>query len=79
MARASVATLDSPQPTPTRMALVSRAEFVAVVPGGDAIFKSKDPNGDGFISEKEAYNNVKKAYDANGKEMPRGLFTDIPE
>ena len=59
--------------------LVSRAEFVAVVPGGEAIFNSKDPNGDGFISEKEAYNNVKKAYDANGKEMPRGLFADIPE
>lgn len=59
--------------------LVSRAEFVAVVPGGEAIFASKDPNGDGFISEQEAYYNVKKAYDANGKEMPRGLFADIPE
>ena len=59
--------------------LVSRAEFVAVVPGGEAIFKSKDPNGDGFISEKEAYNNVKKAYNANGQEIPRGLFADIPE
>jgi uncharacterized low-complexity protein len=59
--------------------LVSRAEFIAVVPGGQAIFASKDPNGDGFISEKEAYYNVKKAYDTNGKEMPSGLFADIPE
>ncbi len=59
--------------------LVSRAEFIAVVPGGTAIFAAKDPNGDGFISEKEAYNNVKKAYDANGKPMPRGLFADIPQ
>ncbi|UNK49915.1 EF-hand domain-containing protein [Lysobacter sp. S4-A87] len=59
--------------------LVSRAEFVAVVPGGEAIFKSKDPNGDGFISELEAYNNVKSVYDANGRKMPRGLFADIPE
>ena len=59
--------------------LVSRAEFLAVVPGGEAIFASKDPNGDGFISEKEAYFNVKKAYNANGKEVPQGLFADIPE
>lgn len=59
--------------------LVSRAEFVAVVPGGEAIFASKDPNGDGFISEKEAYQNVKKVYDANGKPMPRGLFANLPE
>lgn len=59
--------------------LVSRAEFVAVVPNGEAIFATKDPNGDGFISEKEAYQNVKKAYNANGKEIPRGLFADIPE
>lgn len=58
---------------------VSRAEFVAVVPGGEAIFASKDPNGDGFITEQEAYQNVKKAYNAHGKEMPRGLFADIPD
>jgi uncharacterized low-complexity protein len=51
----------------------------AVVPNGEAIFATKDPNGDGFISEKEAYQNVKKAYNANGKEIPRGLFADIPE
>jgi uncharacterized low-complexity protein len=59
--------------------LVSRAEFLAVVPNGDAIFASKDPNGDGFISEKEAYQNVKKAYDSNGKKMPQGLFADIQD
>ncbi|MBU8977820.1 MULTISPECIES: EF-hand domain-containing protein [unclassified Lysobacter] len=59
--------------------LVSRAEFVAVVPGGEAIFATKDPNGDGFISEKEAYQNVKQAYDANGKPMPRGLFAGIKD
>ncbi len=60
-------------------ALVSRAEFLAVVPKGAAVFAKKDVNGDGYISEKESYDSVKAAYNANGKELPSGLFHDVKE
>ena len=60
-------------------ARVSRAEFLAVVPNGAAPFAKKDVNGDGYISEKEAYDSVKGIYNANGKELPSGLFHGIKE
>jgi uncharacterized low-complexity protein len=60
-------------------ARVSRAEFLAVVPKGTAIFAKKDVNGDGYISEKESYDSVKAAYNSNGKELPSGLFHDVKE
>ena len=66
----------------TRDALVSKAEFTAAVgkiPGVDAIFAKKDRNGDGYISEGEAYENVKEAFNANGRELPSGLFADVPK
>jgi len=52
---------------------VSRAEFLAVVPSADA-FAQIDKDGNGYISEKEAYNNVKRAFASNGKSIPVGLF-----
>lgn len=60
-------------------ARVSRAEFLAVVPKGAAVFAKKDVNSDGYISEKESYDSVKAAYNANGKELPSGLFHDVKE
>lgn len=60
-------------------ARVSRAEFLAVVPNGSAAFAKKDVDGDGYISEKEAYDSVKAVYNANGKELPSGLFHDVEE
>lgn len=66
----------------TKDARVSKAEFIAAagpVPGVDAIFAKKDRNGDGYISEREAYENVKEAFAANGRVLPSGLFADVPE
>ena len=60
-------------------AKVSRAEFLAVVPNGAAPFAKKDVDKDGYISEREAYDSVKAIYNANGKEMPSGLFHDVKE
>ncbi|UHQ21418.1 EF-hand domain-containing protein [Lysobacter sp. 5GHs7-4] len=58
---------------------VSRAEFLKVVPKGEAAFKSKDSDRNGYISEHEAYYSVKAAFKANGKDVPRGLFSGIDE
>jgi uncharacterized low-complexity protein len=66
----------------TRDALVSKAEFIAAVgkvPGVDALFAKKDRDGDGYISEREAYENVKEAFNANGRQLPSGLFAGVPE
>jgi len=57
---------------------VSRAEFLAVAPTRAADFPKLDVDGDGFISEKEAYDYLKATYAANGKPMPAGLFAKFP-
>ncbi|MBF6024444.1 EF-hand domain-containing protein [Lysobacter niastensis] len=59
-------------------ALVSRAEFLAVAPGQEALFAQKDVNRDGYISEKESYDSVKAAYETHGKKLPSGLFANPP-
>ena len=56
-------------------ARISRAEFLAVVPKGDAVFAKKDANKDGYIDEMESYLSVKAAYNENGQELPSGLFS----
>ena len=53
---------------------VSRAEFLAVAPARAADFPKLDVDGDGFISEQEAYDHLKATYAANGKPMPAGVF-----
>lgn len=57
---------------------VSRAEFLAVAPTRAADFPKLDVDGNGFISEKEAYDYLKATYAANGKPMPAGLFAKFP-
>jgi hypothetical protein len=59
-------------------ALVSRAEFLVVAPGQEALFAKKDTNRDGYISERESYDSVKAAYNEHGRELPSGLFADVP-
>lgn len=59
-------------------ALISLSEFQAVAPGHDALFAKKDVNRDGFIDERESYESVKAAYNDNGRELPSGLFHDVP-
>jgi uncharacterized low-complexity protein len=59
-------------------ARVSRAEFLAVVPGQEALFAKKDTNHDGYISERESYDSVKAAYNEHGRALPSGLFADVP-
>ena len=54
---------------------VSRAELAAVAPGVD--FSKIDRDGDGFVSEMEAYKNLKAIFAANGKSIPAGLFAKI--
>ena len=54
---------------------VSRAELKAVAPGVD--FSKIERDGDGFISEMEAYKNLKSIFAANGKSIPAGLFAKI--
>jgi uncharacterized low-complexity protein len=54
---------------------VSRAELTAVAPGVD--FSKIDRDGDGFVSEMEAYKNLKAIFAANGKSIPAGLFAKI--
>jgi len=58
---------------------VSRAEFEVAAPGNEALFVQFDANGDRKISEKEAFDYLKKTYAANGKPMPKGLFAVIPK
>jgi uncharacterized low-complexity protein len=59
-------------------ARVSLAEFNAVAPGHEDLFAQKDVNRDGYISERESYDSVKAAYNKNGRELPGGLFHDVP-
>ena len=56
---------------------VSRAEFLAVAPTRAAEFQKIDSNGDGKISEQEAYDYLKAIYTANGKPVPKDLFSKI--
>ncbi|ATE75717.1 MULTISPECIES: EF-hand domain-containing protein [Pseudomonas] len=56
---------------------VSRAEFLKVAPKAD--FDKIDTNHDGQISEQEAFDNVKANYEANGKQMPKGLFEHLKD
>ena len=55
---------------------VSRAEFLAVVPNGESYFAQSDKSSDGSINEREAYDNVKRAFESNGKSVPAGLFAN---
>lgn len=56
-------------------ARISRGEFLVVEPKGHAVFAKKDTNKDGYIDEMESYLSVKAAYNENGKELPKGLFS----
>lgn len=56
-------------------AKISRAEFLKVAPTGVAVFEKKDTNKDGYIDEMESYLSVKAAYNENGRELPKGLFS----
>ncbi|WP_095192504.1 hypothetical protein [Pseudomonas sp. Irchel 3A7] len=56
-------------------ARVSLAEFLVVAPNAQAVFAKKDTNKDGYIDEMESYISVKAAYNENGKELPKGLFS----
>lgn len=58
---------------------VSRAEFLKVAPGRADVFKKIDTSGDSKISEQEAYDYLKATYAANGKPMPKGLFSSIAD
>jgi len=46
-----------------------------VEPQKPAIFTKKDTNKDGYIDEMESYLSVKAAYNENGRELPKGLFS----
>ena len=59
-------------------ARVSLAEFLAVAPGQNALFGTKDTNHDGYISELESYKSIKGIYEANGRKVPAGLFAKHP-
>jgi uncharacterized low-complexity protein len=58
---------------------VSRAEFLAVAAKRAADFDRLDTNRDGFINEKEAHDFLKATYEANGKQLPKGLFSTIAD
>ena len=58
--------------------LVSKAEYVAVVPTGNG-WADKDTDRDGFISEREAYDYTKSRFEANGKKIPKDRFAAFPE
>ncbi|ALN61244.1 hypothetical protein GLA29479_358 [Lysobacter antibioticus] len=58
---------------------VSRAEFLAVAAGRAADFDRIDRGRDGYISEAEAHDFLKRTYQANGKPMPKGLFSQIAD
>ena len=53
-------------------ARVSRAEFLKVAPGQNALFGTKDTDHDGYISELESYKSIKGIYEANGRSVPAG-------
>ncbi|QNP40765.1 HvfA family oxazolone/thioamide-modified RiPP metallophore [Lysobacter solisilvae (ex Woo and Kim 2020)] len=59
-------------------ARVSLAEFLAVAPGQNALFATKDTNHDGYISELESYKSIKGIYESNGRKVPAGLFSKHP-
>jgi uncharacterized low-complexity protein len=54
---------------------VSRAEFLAVAAERATDFDKIDSARDGFISEAEAYEFLRATYEANGKKVPAGLFS----
>ncbi|MBN0509586.1 EF-hand domain-containing protein, partial [Pseudomonas aeruginosa] len=56
-----------------------RAEFLAVAKDRAGEFDSIDSDHDGFISEAEAYEHLRKTYEANGKPMPAGLFSKLEQ
>ena len=58
---------------------VARAEFLAVAKDRAGEFDSIDSDHDGFISEAEAYEHLRKTYEANGKPMPAGLFSKLEQ
>lgn len=58
---------------------VSREEFLAVAKDRAADFDKIDSNHDGFISEQEAYDHLKAIYQANGKPMPKDLFSHLAD
>lgn len=58
---------------------VSRAEFLAVAKDRAGEFDSIDSDHDGVISEAEAYEHLRKTYEANGKPMPAGLFSKLEQ
>lgn len=60
-------------------AKVSRAEFLAVAAGRAADFDRIDRGRDGYISEAEAHDFLKRTYQAHGKPMPKGLFSRIAD
>ncbi|RWX82894.1 HvfA family oxazolone/thioamide-modified RiPP metallophore [Pseudomonas aeruginosa] len=58
---------------------VSRAEFLAVAKDRAGELDSIDSDHDGVISEAEAYEHLRKTYEANGKPMPAGLFSKLEQ
>lgn len=58
---------------------VSRAEFNAVAGERAAEFDRIDGDHDGFITELEAHEYLRNVYQANGKPMPKGLFSHITD
>lgn len=76
-AKASAATRTSMPSTPITTRAF-RSEFLAVAPGQNALFGTKDTNHDGYISELESYKSIKGIYEANGRTVPAGLFAKHP-
>ncbi|CAD5109529.1 HvfA family oxazolone/thioamide-modified RiPP metallophore [Zestomonas carbonaria] len=58
---------------------VSRAEFLAVAAKRASAFDKIDTDHDGYISEAEAHEFLRATYEANGKPMPKGLFSSIAD
>lgn len=58
---------------------VSRAEFNAVAAKRAAEFDRIDTDHDGYISEQEAHDYLRSVYTANGKPMPKGLFSRVAD
>ena len=46
---------------------------------GDASFARTDRDHDGYISEQEAHDYLRSVYTANGKPMPKGLFSRVAD
>ncbi|HCL3616186.1 TPA: EF-hand domain-containing protein, partial [Pseudomonas aeruginosa] len=53
--------------------------FLAVAKDRAGEFDSIDSDHDGVISEAEAYEHLRKTYEANGKPMPAGLFSKLEQ